>query len=71
MVQNIEYSFFESSSSLPQKTELVIVTVPAEASLAVVKEAAEQNCRTLLLIPAFCADFFNTLVILELEYFSQ
>ena len=38
-------------SSLPVECELVIVTVPAEASLEVVKEAAKRGCRALLLIP--------------------
>lgn len=37
--------------TLPQKTDLVIITVPAEASLSVVKEAAAQGCKALLLIP--------------------
>ena len=42
---------YENLSSLPQICELVIVTVPAEVSLGVVKEAASLKCRTILLIP--------------------
>ena len=38
-------------ASVPAKSELVIVTVPAEASLEVVRQAAENGCRALLVIP--------------------
>jgi len=42
---------FRDIASIPRRPDLVIVTVPAESSLDVVKEAAGQGCRALLLIP--------------------
>ena len=42
---------FPNIGSLPAVPELVIVTVPAEASLSVVEEAAEAGCKAVLLIP--------------------
>ena len=42
---------FADLKSLPLVPELVIVTVPAAASLAIVEEAAGLGCRAVLLIP--------------------
>ena len=38
-------------ASLPGKADLVIITVPAESTPAVVEQAAENGCRAVLLIP--------------------
>ncbi len=51
LVAGVQTRLYESLADLPQQCELVIVTVPAEASLKVVKEAASSGCRALLLIP--------------------
>ncbi|HAK44807.1 MAG TPA: hypothetical protein DCO79_02645 [Spirochaeta sp.] len=50
-IADFEVKLYNNLSSLPAVPELVIVTVPAEASLAVVKEAAGLGCKNLLLIP--------------------
>lgn len=42
---------YKSLKDVPEQCELVIVTVPAEACLDVVKQAAQENCRAILLIP--------------------
>lgn len=44
-------SLYSNLSTLPSVPELVIITVPAEASLAIVKEAAGLGCKAILLIP--------------------
>jgi 3-hydroxypropionyl-CoA synthetase (ADP-forming) len=46
-----ELLLFRSLKELPQKAELVIVTVPAAAAVEVVRDAAAAGCRAVLLIP--------------------
>ncbi len=54
-------SLYPDLGSLPEKAELVIVTVPAEATLSVVKQAAESGCRALLVIPGGFNETTNNL----------
>ncbi|MBI9105699.1 MAG: acetate--CoA ligase family protein [Spirochaetales bacterium] len=42
---------YSQLGSLPKEAELVIITVPAEATLEVVRQAAGAGCRAVLLIP--------------------
>ncbi|MBI9104546.1 MAG: acetate--CoA ligase family protein [Spirochaetales bacterium] len=42
---------YSDLDSVPIDSELVIITVPAEATLSVVRQAAETGCRALLIIP--------------------
>lgn len=45
------YPLYTSLTELPQTPDLVVVTVPAEATLPVVREAAQAGAKALLLIP--------------------
>ena len=50
-IEGQELLLFRSLKELPEKAELVIVTVPAASAVEVVKDAAHAGCRAVLLIP--------------------